>query len=97
MTATVTAPCTACTGTGRRALSPKLAETLRAVPAAWTRTAEVGAVGKLRHVAQTALINRLNALVAAGLIERSMEGKRAMWRRKTETNSRRGTAEREFR
>jgi hypothetical protein len=77
-------PCPTCGGTGKRErhLTELERNTLASVDDTWTPTKTVHYnVGGAHVVRATALINRLNDLVALGLVERRKAGKSLEWRR----------------
>ena len=76
--------CEACKGTGQRALTQIEIDTLRAIGAGWVTTAEI--LPRLASIqgyktSQTALCNRLLAMLGSGLAERRPDnGKQYSWR-----------------
>lgn len=66
----VRVPCECCDATGQRTLNRKEADTLGRVTAEWQTTTEI-LYGFRGRLAQSALIYRLNVLVAHGFVDRS--------------------------
>jgi hypothetical protein len=76
-------PCSACHGHGEVELPAPYRATLGRADGEWRTTSDVlhrhGSI--LSAPARTALINRLNALVRWGLVERRGTGRSVEWRR----------------
>lgn len=74
-------PCSTCHGHGEVALPESYRYTLARLDGKWLDTAGVLARHRTPIVRRTALINRLNALVRWGLVERRGTGRAIEWRR----------------
>lgn len=75
------AVCTHCRGSGRIAISHPYYDTLCKVPGWWASTDTIHDQHPRHSVKRTALINRLNKLVAYRLVERDGTGRNILWRR----------------
>ncbi len=72
--------CKACNGTGRRKLTQVERDTLASIDGSWTLTSQIR-YNLGGRVTWTATLNRLNALVALGLVQRRDGTGRAIeWR-----------------
>lgn len=79
---TTSTRCRHCHGTGRVTIAMPYQITLKLVPGVWTTTCDIHKTHKHKHsVRLTALINRLNALVGFGLVEKTGRHRGIHWRR----------------
>lgn len=81
MGSSIRIPCSACGGHGEVDLPAPHRETLRRLDGEWRDTTSVLARHRTPIVQRTALINRLNALVRWGLVDRRGRGVLIQWRR----------------